>query len=56
MTTRYEDYQQFRKSRAVQKAAEKAAVRAEVKAARKAGTAKTKKPLKEIVSDFAYEL
>lgn len=56
MTTRYEDYQQFRKIRAAEKAAQKAALRAEVKAARKNGAAKTKKPLKEIVSDFAYEL
>ncbi|MDX9991579.1 MAG: hypothetical protein RBS68_05960 [Anaerolineales bacterium] len=53
-TTRFEKYQDFRKARAARKAQQKAALRAEVKAARKSDT-QNKKPLKEIVSDFAYE-
>ncbi|MDX9993524.1 MAG: hypothetical protein RBS68_15890 [Anaerolineales bacterium] len=56
--TRFEEYKDFRKARAARKAHQKAALRAEVKAARKAGglpSMAKKKPLKEIVSDFAYE-
>lgn len=47
-------YQEFRKQRAAKKEVEKAEVRAAVKAARKNGEIK-RKPLKEIVNDFAFE-
>jgi hypothetical protein len=43
---RYEEYKDFRKARATHKAEQKARVIAE--------KPKSKKPLKEIVSDFAF--
>ncbi|MDO8753374.1 MAG: hypothetical protein Q7J80_05730 [Anaerolineales bacterium] len=55
-TSRFEEYKDFRKARAARKAQKKAAIAAAVKAARKSGDiAKARKPLKEIVSDFAFE-
>jgi hypothetical protein len=55
-TSRIEEYKDFRKARAARKALQKAAIAATVKAARKSGViAKVRKPLKEIVSDFAFE-
>jgi hypothetical protein len=58
-TSRIEEYKDFRKARAARKALQKAAIAATVKSARKTGDpqgiAKVKKPLKEIVSDFAFE-
>jgi hypothetical protein len=53
-TTRYQKYQEFRKSRAARRAVEKAEIRAKVKAARKAGEIKRPKPLKVFISDFAF--
>lgn len=55
-TSRLEEYKDFRKARAARKAQKKAAIAAAVKAARKSGDiAKARKPLKEIISDFAFE-